>query len=91
MNPFFFSLSQEAPRAAGSPKAYQIALQENDAIKQYFKSLDGKKQGFWQKALRIGKAIAAVIGALAVLIGAIAAVFALLDSASFKTFIKDLF
>jgi hypothetical protein len=52
---------------------------------------DPKPKGFWQKTLRLGKAIAAVIGILAVLLGAAAALFALLDSASFKAFINDLF
>jgi hypothetical protein len=45
---------------------------------------DPKPKGFWQKTLRLGKAIAAVIGILAVLLGAAAALFALLD-------INDLF
>ncbi|MDQ1352461.1 MAG: internalin, partial [Acidobacteriota bacterium] len=50
-----------------------------------------KPKGFWQKMRRIVMAIAAGIGALAVLLGAAAALFALLDSASFKAFINDLF
>ncbi len=53
--------------------------------------IDPKPKGFWQKSLRICMAIAAVIGALAVLIGAVATVFELLDSDSFKEFIKNLF
>jgi hypothetical protein len=52
---------------------------------------DPKPKGFWQKMRRIVMAIAAGIGALAVLLGAAAALFALLDSASFKAFINDLF